>query len=152
MPKLRVVLAKVGLDGHDVGILLVAKQLIAAGFETIYLGKRNEPAGVAMAALQEDAGVVGVSALSGGLAVFAIDTVNLLADLGIAHVPVIAGGIDEPAEVRRMLDAGVRAYFGPGTAITDIVEAFRSVGLSDGTDRASRELRSRHSATREVEP
>jgi methylmalonyl-CoA mutase cobalamin-binding domain/chain len=124
---LRVLLAKVGLDGHDVGILLVARGLMEAGIETIYLGKRNEPAAVASAALQESADVVGISALSGGLAVFAMDTVDSLRELGAGDIPVIAGGIDEPAEIERMLGAGVRFYFGPGTPLADIVDAFRSV-------------------------
>jgi methylmalonyl-CoA mutase C-terminal domain/subunit len=124
---MRVVLAKVGLDGHDVGILLVARGLMEVGIEIIYLGKRNEPATVARAALQESADVVGISALSGGLAVFAVDTVESLRELGAGDIPVIAGGIDEPAEIERMLAAGVRSYFGPGTPVQDIVAAFRSV-------------------------
>jgi methylmalonyl-CoA mutase C-terminal domain/subunit len=124
---LRVVLAKVGLDGHDVGILLVARGLMEAGMEAIYLGKRNEPATVANAALQESADVVGISALSGGLAVFAVDTVESLRELGLGDIPVIAGGIDEPAEIERMLMAGVRSYFGPGTPVQDIVAAFHAV-------------------------
>ena len=123
----RVVLAKVGLDGHDVGVLLVAKSLMAAGFEVIYLGKRNQPRDVVAAVAQEDADVVGVSSLSGGLAYFAIETVKLLRESGLDEVPVIAGGIDEPNEIERMLSAGVSRQFGPGAPIGEIVEAFRSV-------------------------
>ena len=120
----RIVLAKVGLDGHDVGVLIVAKQLSQAGFEVVYLGKRNLPRDVVRVAIDEDAAAVGVSSLSGGLGHLARETVRLLSEHG-AGVPVLAGGIDEPDEIQRMLDAGVRQHFGPGTSATEIVDAFR---------------------------
>lgn len=119
----RIVIAKVGLDGHDVGVLLVAKRLSAAGFEVIYLGKRNRPRDVARAATEEDAVAVGVSCLSGGLGYFATRVVECLAEEGV-DVPVLAGGIDEPEEIRRMQQSGVSRYFGPGSSVDDIVAAF----------------------------
>jgi methylmalonyl-CoA mutase C-terminal domain/subunit len=121
----RVVVAKLGLDGHDVGINLVAKSLVDDGFEVVYLGKRVPTEAVVRAAITEDADAIGVSCLSGGLAYFATRTVKGLRAQG-ADIPVLAGGIDEPAEIVRMLDAGVRQHFGPGTPITEIVAAFRA--------------------------
>lgn len=119
----RVVLAKVGLDGHDVGIQLVAKALRSAGFEVVYLGKRVTGDQIVATAIAEDADVIGVSSLSGGLGHFAV---SLVEKLGVeeADVPVIAGGIEEPAEVDRMLRAGVYRYVGPGTQTDDVVGAF----------------------------
>jgi methylmalonyl-CoA mutase C-terminal domain/subunit len=119
----RVVLAKLGLDGHDVGVRLVAKHLMEAGFEVIYLGKRVPTTTIARAAVQEDADAVGLSCLSGGLGHFATLTVEALRKEG-AEIPVLAGGIDEPAEIERMMEAGVEKHFGPGTSMPDIVKAF----------------------------
>lgn len=119
----RVVLAKLGLDGHDVGVRLIGKHLMEAGFEVVYLGKRVPTASIVRAAVQEDAAAVGLSCLSGGLGHFATLTVQGLREQG-ADIPVLAGGIDEPAEIEKMMRAGVRVHFGPGTAIDDIVRAF----------------------------
>lgn len=132
----RIVLAKVGLDGHDVGVLLVAKQLSQAGFEVIYLGKRNLPEDVVRVVVDEDAAAVGVSSLSGGLGHLASETVRSLRDQGV-DVPVLAGGIDEPDEISRMLDAGVHEHFGPGTSTAEIVEAFRRAVSAAPAERSS---------------
>ena len=126
----RVVLAKLGLDGHDVGVRLVAKHLMEAGFEVIYLGKRVPTATIIRAAVQEDAAAVGLSCLSGGLGHFASLTVEGLREEG-ATIPVLAGGIDEPAEIERMMKAGVRTHFGPGTSMDDIVTAFEEATAGD---------------------
>lgn len=119
----RVVLAKLGLDGHDVGVRLIGKHLVIAGFEVVYLGKRVPTTHIVRAAVQESADAVGLSCLSGGLGHFASLTVEGLRQQG-CDIPVLAGGIDEPAEIDRMMRAGVRAHFGPGTSIDDIVAAF----------------------------
>jgi len=122
----RVVLAKVGLDGHDVGILLLAKRLSNAGFEVVFLGKRNRPADVARAAVDEDAQIVGVSALSGGAGALATKTVSALRALG-SSVPVIFGGIAEASEVDAMVAAGVARCFGPDATIEQVARAFEEL-------------------------
>jgi methylmalonyl-CoA mutase C-terminal domain/subunit len=119
----RVVLAKLGLDGHDVGVNLVARALRDAGAEVIYLGKRVPADAIVAAAISEDADAIGVSSLSGGLGHFAAQTAELLRTQG-SDIPVLAGGIDEPGEIERMLSAGVSRHFGPGTPMTEILEAF----------------------------
>lgn len=120
----RVILAKLGLDGHDVGVNLIAKSLMDAGFEVIYLGKRVSTENIVRAAVTEDADAVGLSCLSGGLGYFAAKTVEQLRAEGM-DIPVLAGGIDEPSEITRMLDAGVAQHFGPGTPVADVIESFR---------------------------
>lgn len=127
----RVVLAKVGLDGHDVGINLVAKALVGAGFEVVYLGKRVGAEQIASAVVAEDADVVGISSLSGGLGHFAVNVVERLRAERI-DVPVVAGGIDEPEEVERMLREGVYRYVGPGTNTDTVVDVFQAAA---GTSR-----------------
>lgn len=122
----RVVLAKAGLDGHDVGVNLVARALVDAGFEVVYLGKRVTTEQIVGTAVDEDAHCIGLSGLSGGLGHFARKVLDRLADKGI-EIPVIAGGIDEPAEIEQMLAAGVRRYLGPGATREDVVDAFASV-------------------------
>ncbi len=119
----RVVVAKVGLDGHDVGARLVAQRLRDAGFETIYLGKRNRSAEIAATAVQEDADVIGISCLSGGLGHFAVMLTEALEHSGV-RIPVLTGGIAEPEEVQRMLRAGIQRHFGPGTPLDEVVAAF----------------------------
>ncbi|WP_033295396.1 cobalamin B12-binding domain-containing protein [Amycolatopsis jejuensis] len=119
----RVVLAKVGLDGHDVGVNLVANYLLTAGFEVVYLGKRVSTEQIVQTAIAEDAAVVGLSCLSGGLAHFATKVAKAL-EAEDAEIPVIAGGIEEPAEIERMLAEGVWRYFGPSTSREDLVDGF----------------------------
>jgi methylmalonyl-CoA mutase C-terminal domain/subunit len=118
-----VLLAKVGLDGHDVGIRLIARRLTDLGYEVIYLGKRNRPVDVASAALQEDADAVGISSLSGGAGALAVQTVEALRKLGM-DVPVLMGGIAEPEELSAMREGGVAEFFGPSAAIEQVIEAF----------------------------
>jgi methylmalonyl-CoA mutase C-terminal domain/subunit len=120
----RVVLAKVGLDGHDVGVNVVAKALVGDGFEVVYLGKRLPTAAIVSAVIAEDAAALGLSCLSGGLGHFAARVVTDLQAEGVT-VPVLAGGIDEPSEIEKMLAAGVSDYFPPGTPIDDVLRAFR---------------------------
>lgn len=119
----RVVLSKVGLDGHDVGIRLVAKKLTEAGVEVVYLGKRNLPDVIVATAIAEDVDVIGISSLSGGLAEFTTELLELLAKEDI-DIPVITGGILEEADRDRALAAGVRHHFGPGASLAEVVDSF----------------------------
>lgn len=130
----RVVLAKVGLDGHDVGINLVAKALVGNGFEVVYLGKRVPTERIAAAAEAEDADVIGVSCLSGGLGHFTTALLDRLRAVEL-DIPVIAGGIDEPDQVAGMLAAGAYRYFGPGSAVDDVVAAFAAAGQAEERER-----------------
>lgn len=118
----RIVLAKAGLDGHDVGVQLVARALVDAGYEVVYLGKRVSTDHIVGTAVDEDADCIGLSCLSGGLGHFARKVIERLGEEGV-DIPVIAGGIDEPAEIEQMLAAGVRSYLGPGASQDDVVEA-----------------------------
>lgn len=121
----RIVLSKVGLDGHEVGIRLVAKRLTEAGFEVIYLGKRLSTEHIVRTAIAEDADAIGLSCLSGGLGHFSKAVVARLAEEEL-EIPVIVGGIDEPEEINAMMRAGVFSYFGPSSEPAEIVAAFRA--------------------------
>ncbi len=115
----RVLLAKVGLDGHDRGVKVVARTLRDAGFEVVYLGLFNSPEGVAAAARDEDVNVVGVSMLSGAHLTLAPAVVAALGDLGL-DTPVIVGGIVPEADVDDLARAGVAAVLTPGASAEEI--------------------------------
>src|SRR5688572_10600986 len=115
--KIRVLVAKPGLDGHDRGAKVVAQGLRDAGFEVIYTGIRQTPQMIAEAALQEDVDVVGLSILSGAHLTLCPKVVDLLRAQGQGDVLVVVGGIVPAADVVRLRAAGVGLVFGPGTAI-----------------------------------
>lgn len=119
----RIVLAKVGLDGHDVGIRLLAKRLSEAGIEVVYLGKRNLPEIIVKTAIDEDVDAIGVSSLSGGLREFTVEILDLLA-AEQANIAVITGGLVEPEDLDDMRRAGIEAHFGPGDDMASVVAAF----------------------------
>ena len=117
--------AKVGLDGHEVGALVVARGLADAGMEVIYTGLRRTPEQVVAAALQEDVDVVGVSILSGAHLALLPRLRQLMASAGLGHVPLIAGGIIPEADVPALKAAGVDAVFHPGTKVPEIAGYIR---------------------------
>jgi len=123
--KIRVLVAKPGLDGHDRGAKVVARALRDAGFEVIYTGIRQTPAMIAEAALQEDVDVVGLSILSGAHMTLCPKVVELLHAQGQDDVVVLVGGIIPDEDVAKLQAAGVRGVFGPGTSTQDIVEFIR---------------------------
>jgi len=123
--KIRVLIAKPGLDGHDRGAKVVARALRDAGMEVIYTGLRQTPEMIAEAALQEDVDVVGLSILSGAHMTLVPRTIELLKEKGLDHVPVFVGGIIPEEDVPALVSLGVRAVFGPGTNTDDIVKAIR---------------------------
>src|SRR5438477_6052960 len=123
--KIRVLIAKAGLDGHDRGAKVVAAALRDAGFEVVYTGLRQTPEMVVEAALQEDVDAVGLSLHSGAHMTLFPRVVALLRERGLAHVLVTGGGIIPPADVKALEAQGVGRLFGPGTPTADLVEYIR---------------------------
>ena len=119
--KLRVVIAKPGLDGHDRGAKVIARALRDAGMEVIYTGLRQTPEQIASAALQEDADVVGLSILSGAHNHIAPRLMELLKAKGLDDVLVLIGGIIPDVDVPRLKALGVKGIFLPGTPMQDII-------------------------------
>lgn len=120
--KVRILLAKPGLDGHDRGIKVVARGLRDAGMEVIYLGIRLTPEQIAEAAIQEDVDVVGLDCLSGAHMVLFPKTISLMKEKGGSDIPIIGGGIIPPKDVPKLKEAGITEIFGPGTSIDEIVK------------------------------
>jgi methylmalonyl-CoA mutase C-terminal domain/subunit len=123
--KIRVIVAKPGLDGHDRGAKVVARALRDAGMEVIYTGLRQTPEQVVEAALQEDVDVVGLSLLSGAHAYLVPRVIELLKEAGMDDVLVTVGGIIPEEDVAMLEEAGVRGIFGPGTPTEAIVGFIR---------------------------
>lgn len=127
--KIRVLVAKPGLDGHDRGAKVVARALRDAGFEVIYTGIRQTPQMIAEAALQEDVDVVGLSILSGAHMTLCPKVVDLLRAQGQEDVLVVVGGIVPNDDVEKLKQAGIAAVFGPGASTQDIADFInRTVG------------------------
>ena len=120
-PPIRVVLAKVGLDGHDRGIKVVARALRDAGMEVIYAGLWQTPESVVRTVADEDADWLGLSLLSGAHMTLMPRVVQLLREAGLGHVGVLLGGIVPESDVPKLLAMGVTHVFGPGTPLDDIV-------------------------------
>ena len=121
MRKLRVVIAKPGLDGHDRGAKVIARALRDAGMEVIYTGLRQTPEMIAGAALQEDADVVGLSILSGAHNHIAPRLMELLHAKGLDDVLVVIGGIIPDVDIPKLKAIGVKGIFLPGTPMQDII-------------------------------
>jgi methylmalonyl-CoA mutase cobalamin-binding domain/chain len=124
-PAIRIVLAKVGLDGHDRGIKVVARALRDAGMHVIYAGLWQTPEAVVRAVADEDADFVGISLLSGAHMTLVPRLMKLLHEAKLGHVGVLVGGIIPEADVPKLMEMGVRRVFGPGTAMDDIVGFLR---------------------------
>ncbi len=120
--KFRVLVAKPGLDGHDRGAKVIARALRDAGMEVIYTGLRQTPEMVAEAALQENVDIVGLSILSGAHLTLVPKVIQLMKANGQGNVPVFVGGIIPEEDVNLLLEAGVKAVYGPGSATTQIID------------------------------
>ena len=120
--KIRVLIAKPGLDSHDRGAKVVARALRDAGMEVIYTGLRQTPEQIAETALQEDVDVVGLSILSGAHKTIFPRIIQLLKQKGLTDVVVFAGGIIPEDDVPDMKKLGIREIFGPGTSTETIVK------------------------------
>ena len=129
--KIRVLMAKPGLDGHDRGAKVVARALRDAGMEVIYTGLRQSPEMIAEAALQEDVDVVGLSILSGAHMVLVPRVIELLRSNQQYNVKVFIGGIIPESDVPELLQAGVMAVYGPGTSSETYIRDIRQAFLSD---------------------
>jgi len=128
--KIRVLIAKPGLDGHDRGAKVVARGLRDAGFEVIYTGLHQTPERVVEAAIQEDVNVIGISLLSGAHMTIFPAVMKLLRENEASDIMVIGGGIIPEEDAIRLKDGGVAALFGPGTPIDDIVKFINDNSVS----------------------
>jgi methylmalonyl-CoA mutase C-terminal domain/subunit len=120
--KIRVVIAKPGLDGHDRGAKVIARALRDAGMEVIYTGLRQTADQIVAAALQEDADVIGLSILSGAHMHICPRVMELLKAKGLDHVSVLVGGIIPDVDIPKLRAMGVRGIFLPGSPMQDIVD------------------------------
>jgi len=124
--KIRVLIAKPGLDGHDRGAKVTAQGLKDAGMEVIYLGLRVTPEQIAEAAIQEDADVVGLSCLSGAHMTLFPKTVRLIREKSNKDVLFIGGGIIPKKDIPKLEAAGIAQTFGPGTPLDEIVRFIKT--------------------------
>jgi methylmalonyl-CoA mutase C-terminal domain/subunit len=125
--KIRVLIAKPGLDGHDRGAKVVARALRDAGLEVIYTGIRQTPEMIVAAALQEDVDVIGLSSLSGAHLELFADVMRGLRQKKLDKVIVVAGGIIPEDDIIALEAMGIKAIFGPGTATADIIESIKKL-------------------------
>ena len=120
-PKIRILVAKPGLDGHDRGAKVVARALRDAGFEVVYTGLHQTPEMIAIAAVQEDVDAVGLSIMSGAHNTLFPAVLDALADKGVDDIVVFGGGIVPKDDMPRLLEKGVGAVFTPGAPLEEIV-------------------------------
>jgi methylmalonyl-CoA mutase C-terminal domain/subunit len=125
--KIRVLIAKPGLDGHDRGAKVICRALRDAGMEVIYTGLRRTPEEIVSAAIQEDVDVIGLSILSGAHGVLFPRILELLKEQGAADIPVIAGGIIPEKDIPQMKKIGVKEIFPPGSSTQDIVRWIENI-------------------------
>ncbi len=129
--RLRILIAKPGLDGHDRGAKVIARALRDAGMEVIYTGLRQTPEMIVESALQEDVDGVGLSILSGAHMTLVPRVLEELRQAGLAHVKVFVGGIIPDEDVQALQELGVMGIFGPG-ASTEVVADFVRQQLTEG--------------------
>jgi methylmalonyl-CoA mutase C-terminal domain/subunit len=120
--KIRILISKVGLDGHDVGAKLVAKALRDAGMEVVYAGLRRTPEEVVNIAIQEDVDGIGISLLSGAHMTFFPLILKLLAEKGASEIMLFGGGVIPVSDIKELKRLGVRGIFTAGTDTSQIVE------------------------------
>ncbi len=125
--RLRILVAKPGLDGHDRGAKVIARFLRDEGHEVIYTGLRQRPAWIAQTAIQEDVSVVGLSVLSGAHLPMTRGVLDALRAAGGEDIPVIVGGTIPPADAEELKRMGVAAVCGIGSSLSDIREAIKHI-------------------------
>lgn len=122
MRKIRVLIGKVGLDGHDRGAKIIAIGLKDAGMEVIYTGIRQSPEAVVSIAIQEDVDAIGISSLSGAHMTIFPKIVNLLRQKGLTNILIFGGGIIPKDDISELIGMGVKKIFLPGTRVEDIAK------------------------------
>jgi len=133
MPKkIRVLVAKPGLDGHDRGAKVIARALRDAGMEVIYTGLRQTPEDIVEAAIQEDVDAIGLSCLSGAHMTLFPEVVKLLKKRKAGDIVVVGGGIIPEEDISKLKKAGIKNVFGPGTPLHDIVSFFQKSAQAKG--------------------
>ena len=120
--KIRILIAKPGLDGHDRGAKVIARALRDAGMEVIYTGLRQRPEDIVEAAIQEDVQFIGLSILSGAHNHIFPKVIELLKEKNIEDIRIIAGGIIPDEEIPKWNEMGIEAIFGPGSSTTEIID------------------------------
>ena len=120
--RIKILIAKPGLDGHEVGARLIARAFRDAGMEVVYLGTRQTPEMIVNSALQEDVDIIGLSVLSGIHKESAQEVLKILKKKGAGNIPVIAGGIIPYEDIPELEKMGVKAVFGPGSNIDDAIK------------------------------
>jgi methylmalonyl-CoA mutase C-terminal domain/subunit len=135
--RIRVLIAKPGLDGHDRGAKVIARALRDAGMEVIYTGLRQTPEMIASAAEQEDVDVIGLSILSGAHNTLCVRLMDLLRAKNMSDVTVLVGGIIPDADIPELKRSGIAEIFQPGTPMQSIVEFIKtSTGSQQNADAA----------------
>ena len=132
--RIRVLVAKPGLDGHDRGAKVVARALRDAGMEVIYTGLRQTPEMIVEAALHEDVDVIGLSILSGAHMALSPRILELMRENDMSEVPVFIGGIIPNEDVPALQEIGVTGVFGPGTSTEEIIATIRGAVLGTTSD------------------
>ncbi|WP_069807323.1 cobalamin B12-binding domain-containing protein [Vulcanisaeta thermophila] len=130
MARPKVIIAKLGLDGHDRGAKVIARALAEAGFEVVYTGIRQTPSQVVETAIQEDAKLIGVSILSGSHMELVGELLRIMRERGL-NIPVLVGGIIPPEDREALLKMGVAGVYGPGTPLREIIEVVKRL-VGDG--------------------
>ena len=125
--KIRILIAKPGLDGHDRGAKVIARALRDAGMEVIYTGLRQSPEDIVEAAIQEDVQFIGLSILSGAHNHIFPKVVELLKEREVGDIRIIAGGIIPDEEIPKWKKIGIEAIFGPGSSTTEIIDYINGI-------------------------
>ncbi|KUO80036.1 MAG: methylmalonyl-CoA mutase [Vulcanisaeta sp. OSP_8] len=126
MPKPKVIIAKLGLDGHDRGAKVIARALAEAGFEVVYTGIRQTPSQVIETAIQEDAKLIGISILSGSHMELIGELMRIMRESGVS-IPVLVGGIIPPEDRDALLKMGVAGVYGPGTPLREVIDIVKKL-------------------------
>ena len=125
--KIRILIAKPGLDGHEAGAKMVARALMDGGMEVIYTGSRQTSEAIVQTAIQEDVDIIGISILTGAYLHYCSEILQLLKERGGRDIPLVLGGIIHPSHIPALEKMGVKGIFGPGTDIKEMVDSMQQL-------------------------